>query len=175
MAALQYLDHSGGRTRHQAGALRGEKADVDGVEAVDIFRWIDGHQYFLRVHLRGQRQLHQDAVNLVAAVEIFDQSEQFGGGCGLRGSVLLAVDVKFFAGSDFAAHVNLRRWVVAGEDDSEAGAHSGGSHGLHFRSHFAADVGRGLRAVEDSGGHISLRSDSIAWGERNLTAEAPLW
>ena len=86
-------------------------------------------------------------------VQVFDQGEQFGGGRGFGRRVLLAVDANFFAGFDFAAHVNLRRRVVAGEDDGEAGAHSGGSHGLHFRGHFAADVARDLRAVEDSGGH----------------------
>ena len=144
---------AGGRARHQAGTLRREEADVDGMEAVDIFGWIDGHQYTFRVHLRGQRQLHQDAVDIVAAVQLFNQCEQFRGGCGFRRRVLLAVDANFFAGFDFAAHVNFRRRIVADENDGEAGTNSGGSHGLHFRSHFAADVARDLRAVEDSGGH----------------------
>src|ERR1700733_3978770 len=70
--------------------------------------------------------------------------------------MLLTVDANFLAGFNFAAHVNLRRRVVAGEDDGEAGAHSGGSHGFYFHGHFAADVAGDLRAVEDSGRHIRL-------------------
>src|SRR5258706_8899087 len=156
VAAVQDLDDSGGRAPDQAGALRREKPDVDGMEAVDIFGGIDGHQDFFLVHLRGQRQLHQDAVNLVAAVQVFDQSEQFGGGRGFGWGVLLAVQANLFARFDFATDVNFRCRVVADEDDGEAGADSGGCHGLRFRSHFAADIVRDLRAVEDSGGHNLL-------------------
>src|SRR5271156_6841993 len=77
VAAFENLDDSGGRAWHQAGPLCREQPDVDGMKAVDIFRWIDGHQYSFRVHVRRQRQLNQDAVDVVAAVQVFDQGKQF--------------------------------------------------------------------------------------------------
>ena len=43
VAALQDFDHSGGRAGDEPGTLRGQKADVDGMESVDIFGGIDGH------------------------------------------------------------------------------------------------------------------------------------
>ena len=147
VATLQNLDDPGGRARHQAGALGRKEADVHGMEAVNIFRGIDRQQDFLRIHLRRQGQLHQDAVNLAAAVQIFDEREQFGGGRAFGRSVLLAVDSNFFASFHFAAHVDFRRRVVPDQDDGKAGTHSGGGHGLHLCSHLAADVVRDFCTV----------------------------
>jgi len=44
----------------------------------------------------------------------------------------------------------VRCRVLADEDDGEAGADSGGSHGLHFRSHFVRICRSDLRTVKDS-------------------------
>ena len=62
-----------GRARHQSGTLGGEIADVHGMKSVHIFFRDDRQQDLLGVHLRRQRQLHQDAVDLVAPVQVLDQ------------------------------------------------------------------------------------------------------
>ena len=47
------------------------------MKAVHIFRGIHGVENSLRVHLRRQRHLHQDAVHVVAAIQFADDAEQF--------------------------------------------------------------------------------------------------
>ncbi len=47
------------------------------MKTVDVLCRIDGHQHALRVHLRRERKLHEDAVDFVAAVEFVDQRQQF--------------------------------------------------------------------------------------------------
>ena len=49
------------------------------MEPVDIFGRIHRHQDFLGIDLRGQRQLNEDAVNLIAPVQVVNQLEQFLG------------------------------------------------------------------------------------------------
>ena len=70
------------------------------MKSVDVFCGVDGHQDFLCIHLRRQRQLHQDAVDIVAAIEIVDQNQQVLGGCRFGRRVLLAIDAELFAGAD---------------------------------------------------------------------------
>ena len=94
-------------------ALRREKADVDGMEAVHIFRGIDGHQYLFGINLSGQRQLHQDAVDFLPAVERVDEREQFFGGRGFGTIVLLAVQSNFVRSFDLAAHIDFRRRIMS--------------------------------------------------------------
>ncbi len=55
-------------------------AYVDGMKAVDVFFGRDGVENFLGVHLRWQGHLHQNAVDIILAVEIVDEREQFAGG-----------------------------------------------------------------------------------------------
>jgi hypothetical protein len=50
------------------------------MEAVNVFGGIDRQQNLLGIDVRGQRQLHQDAVNFIAAVQVGDQRKQFFGG-----------------------------------------------------------------------------------------------
>ncbi len=59
---------------HGASAGAGEQAArVHGMEAVDVFRRIDGVKKRFRIDLRGERQLDEDAVNVVARVEAGDE------------------------------------------------------------------------------------------------------
>ncbi len=123
------------------------------MESIDVLGRINRHQNLLRVHLRGQRQLHQDPVDVVAAVEIFDQGQQLCRGGRFGRSQLLAVKADFLAGFDLAPHVNLRRRVVPDEHDSQPGTHTRGRHGFHFRGDFASDVLRDPGSVEDGSWH----------------------
>ena len=117
------------------------------MKSVDVFCGVDGHQDFLCIHLRRQRQLHQDAVDIVAAIEIVDQNQQVLGGCRFGRRVLLAIDAELFAGFDFAAYVDLGGMIAANQNRGESGAHSGSDHGFDPGGHFAADVVGNLCAV----------------------------
>ena len=55
-----------------------QPSDIDDVEAVDVLVGIDRGQDRGLVDLLRQRQLHQDAVDAVVAVELLDQVEQLG-------------------------------------------------------------------------------------------------
>ena len=80
---------------------------------------------FLGVDLRGQRQLHQNAVDLVAAVQIVDQRQQLGGGDAVGRRVLLAVDAKLLAALHLVADVDFRSGIVAGEHHGQSGTKPG--------------------------------------------------
>ena len=105
-------------------SLRGQVADVHGVEAVHVFRGIDRQQNLLGVDVRGQGQLHQDAVDFVAAVQFGDQGEQVFGGRAFRGSVLLAVEADFLGALDLAANVDLGCGIVPNQHHGEPGTHA---------------------------------------------------
>ena len=77
------------------------------MEAVNVLLRRNRQQHFLRVHLRRQRQLHQDAVDLVAPVEIVNQRQQLVRGHVVAGRVLLAVDTGLLAALDLVADVDL--------------------------------------------------------------------
>ncbi len=69
----------------------------------------------------GQRQLDEDAVDVVAGVEGGDQVEHvFGGDVVGRGDEV-AVNAEFGAGLHLAADVDLRGGDVADQDRGEAG------------------------------------------------------
>src|SRR5437879_1773432 len=53
LAALEDFHDPSWRTGNEPGPLRGEKSDVDGMEAVNVFGGIDRHQNFLCIYPRG--------------------------------------------------------------------------------------------------------------------------
>src|SRR5580704_6701835 len=141
------------------------------MEAVNVFSGVDGHQHFFCVDMRRQWQLHQNAVNFVAVVEVMNQSEQCSSRRSFGRRVLLAVDADFLGGFDLTANVDLRRRVVTDEDNCQARTNSEGGHGLHFRSHFGADVVSDSGAVENSGGHSDSGPKHSASARKSYTAE----
>src|SRR5579872_5336819 len=151
VAALQNFHASGGRAGHQARALRGKVADVHGMEAVHVFGGIDGEENFLGVHVRGQRQLNQNSVNIVADVESVNQFEQLGGGSGVRRRVLLAVNGNFFAGLHFAAHINFGGGIVTDEYNGESGTVTGSAERLYFGGDFRANFRGDFGSIKNGG------------------------
>src|SRR5208282_459701 len=95
LAALQNLHDAGRRAGHQSWTLRRKVAHVHGMESVYVFGGIDRQQNLLGIDVRGQRQLNQDAVDFVAAVQAGDEGEQFFGSHAFGGRVLFAVEADF--------------------------------------------------------------------------------
>src|ERR1700733_8153932 len=87
-AAAENFHHAERGAGDEIGASGDEAADVEGMEAVDIFGRIDRFEDFLCVNLRGERELDEDAIDFVATIQIIDDGEKFGGAdCGGRGDV----------------------------------------------------------------------------------------
>ncbi len=63
-AALQNLDHAGRGARDERRLSRLQLAHVDGMKAVHIFGRADRFEQQFGVHLRRQRQLDKDAVDV---------------------------------------------------------------------------------------------------------------
>ena len=112
LAAPQDLDQPGGRTGDRPRPLRHQRPHVEGVKAVDVFLGRNFEQDARRIDLRRQRQLHQDAVDVIPRVEPADQFEQFRGGCACGGRDRFAVNADLLAGPNLVSHVDLRSGVV---------------------------------------------------------------
>ena len=112
-----------------AGDVGDEIADVEGVEAVDVLIGRDGEEDAVGVDVRRQGHLDEDAVDVGAAVEAFDDGEQFVGGDGGGRRDLFAEDAEFVAGFDLAADVDLRR-----RDRRRRGRRRGREGGRHGRA-----------------------------------------
>src|SRR5882762_11396247 len=78
IAAQDFHAPRGGAS-HETGAPADEAAEVNGVKSVDVFGRIDRLQDALDIHLRGKRELNQNAVNVVVAVQIFDNGKHVEG------------------------------------------------------------------------------------------------
>ena len=77
------VDVVGGQELHAARRRRGDverRAEIEvprvhGVKAVDVLAGASRVRHARLVHVRGERQLHEDAVDLVVGVELFDERE----------------------------------------------------------------------------------------------------
>src|SRR6202030_4497816 len=109
----------------QAGASADEAAEIDGMKTVHVFGGIDGFEDALGIHLRGKRKLDENAVDVVVAIQVFDDGEQVEGGHGGRRREERAGETELLASRDFALNVELRGGIFSGEDRGEAGADAG--------------------------------------------------
>ncbi len=131
-----------------------EAADVFRMKAVDVLARIDAIYHGVRVEVRRQRQLDQDAVNLRIAIQLLDQGNQFCL-CRRRRQIVVArtkADMRTSAA--LVAHVDGRCRLVADQDNGKPG------HGqplllaqLHPRAKFVEQVIRDALAVQYSCGH----------------------
>ena len=77
VAALENFDDAGGRAGRESGAAGQQTARVHGMKAVHVFRGGDGVEEGLGVDLRGKRKLDEDAVDVVARVELGNERRAF--------------------------------------------------------------------------------------------------
>src|ERR1700735_1180402 len=170
-AAAQDFHHAERGAGDEIGTTGDEAADVEGMEAVDVFRRIDCFEDFLSVNLRGKRKLHQDAVDIVAAIQIFDDGEKFAGADGgVRGDVETG-EAEFFGGGDFAGDVDFGGGIFTDEDGGEAGTDSGVAEGGDFAREFRVDLIADGVAVEDASGQAGSLSDSFSCGRAMIAHE----
>src|SRR5580704_13545035 len=104
------------------------------MKPVHIFRWVHGFENFPCIHLRGQRELDQDAVNIIAAIQVLDDGKELRSCDGSRRRYLNACKSELFARGDFAFYVDFRGRIVSDENGCESRANSGGSQRGNFAS-----------------------------------------
>ena len=112
----QNLDDAGRSARREAGLAALQAACVDGMEAVDVLVGSDCLEETLGVDVLRQRKLDEDAVDVVAGVELGDEGEHLVGGDALGRRDHLAEDAELAAGLYLAANVDLRGGNLADKD-----------------------------------------------------------
>src|SRR2546430_7039925 len=95
--------------------------DIHWVKTVDILRWIDRGHHPPSIDIARQRQLDEDAVDLVVAVELGHQFEDAGFAAISRQAVFERGDPGLGAGARLAANIKLARRVVADQDRGKTG------------------------------------------------------
>src|SRR5262249_16948518 len=98
--------------------------------------------------------LHQDAIHVVAGVELGHQLEQFFGGDAVWRGEPPTRQAELFAGGDFVFNVYLRRRVIADEHRGEARADAPGAQFFNLRHEFGVNLVANGVAVEDAGGQM---------------------
>ena len=103
--------------------------------------------------MRGQRQLHQDAVNRRVVVQRLDARQQFGfghiGGIALQHGMQAVV----FAGLDLVAHIHLAGRAVADQHHGQAGCDAARTQCGCAQSDFASQLPGKDVAVNELGCH----------------------
>ena len=144
--AAQHLHDAGGGTRLQAGLPALQTADVHGMEAVDILIGSDGFEEPFGVDVGRQRKLNEDAVDLVAGVQVSDHGQQLFGGNALGRGEHFGVDSELAAGLYLAAHVDFTGGDGADEDDRKPRPYAC----IGECAHGDGDLGFDLRCDGDS-------------------------
>ena len=91
------------------------------MKSVDVLAWIDRIDDALRIDVLRQRQLHQNAVDIVVGIELGDQRQELGFAGGLRQVPLEARNAGRGRGFALGAHVHLACRIVAYEHGAKPG------------------------------------------------------
>ena len=119
-AAHQQLLHALRRAGQEPRPALHQPADVLRMKRVDVLRRAHGQQHAVRIDLRRQRQLHQDAVDRLVLVQLGDQLEQLVGRGARRQAVQLAFDADRLARLALVADVDFAGRIVAHEHRGQA-------------------------------------------------------
>src|SRR6266852_3932042 len=161
-----------GSASNKAGTSADEAAEIDGMEAVHVFGGIDSFENVLGVDLRGKRKLDENAVDVVGAIEVFDDGEQFKRRDGGRRREERAGKSDLFACGDFAFHVELRGGIFADENCGQPWPHARRCEQSDFVFKFGEDLVANFVAVENARDHAMLafvvRREIIAYEKRCL-------
>ena len=136
---FEHPHHPGGGAGLEAVLPDHQLPHVEGVEAVHILVWPDGQQDLLLVQVLGQGELHQNAVDVLPAVQGVHQLQQLLlGGLGGDG-VLLAVDAALSAVLFLSVYVHPGGGVVPHQHHGQSGL---ALHPLHLGADLLFHLGR---------------------------------
>src|SRR6266404_1861085 len=166
----QNFHTAGGSAGDQAGTSADEAAEIDGVEAVHVLGGIDGFEDALGIDLRGKRELNQDAINVVVAIQVFDYGEHFESSSSGRRGEESAGEANLLASGDFAFDVELRSGIFAHENGGKAGAHACRGKDSDFISQLGENLVADDFAVKDARGHTQLAFLAEAQAAKSMIA-----
>ena len=123
---LEHAQAAERRAGHESRLSRHEAANVDGMETVDVLLWADALEdlRLMCCNLLGQRQLHEDAVDLGISVERIDLGDELVLRRRLGHLNDFRVDAERLARLVLVAHVDLRSGIRADDDDGKARLHA---------------------------------------------------
>ena len=161
--AAKKFHAAGGGAGDQAGAAADEATEIDGMKTVHVFCGIDGLQNTLGIHLGRERKLDKNAVDVVVAIQVFDDGEEIEGGHGGRRREERAGEAELLAGGDLAFDVELRGGIFSDEDRREAWANAGRGEQPDFVTQLGENLVADSLAIQGACGHSWLAF--IAEGE----------
>ena len=131
--------------------MRASRPALIGVQPVDVLGGVERVHDRVGVQVVRQRQLAEDAVDLVVRVQLGDQGQQVLLGDVAGGLVVVGGDADLLARLALAPHVDRRGRVVAHQDGRQARR--------------AAEVrGQGLDLLGDPGAHLGGHGLAIDHG-----------
>ncbi len=153
LVATQNFHAAGGSAGDESGTTGDELAEIDRVEAIDVFRRSNRFKDAFGIDLGGKRKLNQDAVNIVVIVQVGDELKHVvGGSVGWR-KVKPMGHAELLAGSDFVFDINVGGGILTNENRSKAGTNALGVKAgdvlFELRENFVAN----FQAIEDLRGH----------------------
>lgn len=151
--AAKNLHTARGSAGDKSPTIAYELAKVDGVEAIDVFGRSDGFKNALGIDLRGQRELDQDAVDIIVVVQVGDEPEHEVGGYVGGWSVKPMGHAELFAGSNLAFDVDVRGGIFADENGCEAGTNTLRLKARDFLFELGKKFVADFQAVERLSGH----------------------
>ena len=139
------------RTNSCCTPYGGNLADVYGVKAVYVLRRVDPEQHATFVDLRGQRQLHQHAVDSVVGVETLDDAQQLAFRGFLPQLDRFVVQARLIARLPLHLHVDLRGGVFADEHDGQPRGDAARLERVDLSYELGPHVPADRRAVDELG------------------------
>ncbi len=154
--AAQNFHAAGGSASYEAGASADEAAEIDGMETVNVLGGIDGFQDALGVHLWREGKLDENAVDVVVAIEVFDDGEEIESANRCRWREERAGEAELFAGCDFTFHVDLRSGIFADQNSRQPRANSRSGEQTNLILQLGEDLVPNFGPIKDPRGHSHL-------------------
>src|SRR6266853_839590 len=143
------------------------------MKAVNVLRRGQGFEHPLRRKSRGQRKLHEDAVDAGVVVEDPDTREEHRFiGVGRQFDVL-RIEPRFAACPDLVPHIDSRSRVVPDLQHRETGTHASRGKGRDTSNQPHAQLARNGVAVNGAGLHG--RESTRRTGKTRILASAGSW
>src|SRR6516165_3704248 len=124
------------------------------MKTIYILLWIDAFENRMLVHMLGERQLNQDAVDSRVLVQLIYFGQQFFGRSGTRNRQFAAQNPELLTRLCLHVDVGRRSRVVTDQNHSQSGLNSSPFQGFHLGSNFVLDVVCDLRSVDECSGHF---------------------
>ncbi len=154
---------------------QGEPTDILGMEAIDVLARVDAIDQHVRIDVRRQRQLHEDAVDLRIGVEFVDQRGEFGLCRRCRQVVIARAETDVLAGTALVANVYSGSSIISDQHNGQPRRRPALRHALdHTRVQVVEQFVGNAFAIEDPGGHrIILRWAGAAFYRPGRIAQTP--